>query len=189
MSSFGVKAPLRNAVITKDFTFNSASDIHKYLTTMFQHDEQKHHYLLEKAFINGNKNDDVLNIKGCQNVHMICFNPDGHFATKTNICSCEKCVTGDFLNCNQEKGVSFNSQYTESESESESDDETELIPQVAEGYEDYELRANNIIEIVKKNTIIALYSPRSSIELFYLCKVLDVSIAQNQLVDKFNDVI
>ena len=51
MSSFGVKAPHRKAVITNDFTCSSALDIHKYLNIFFQNDNQKHHHYLDKSTI------------------------------------------------------------------------------------------------------------------------------------------
>ena len=51
MSSFGVKAPHRKAVITNEFTCSSALDIHKYLNIFFQNDNQKHHHYLDKSTI------------------------------------------------------------------------------------------------------------------------------------------
>ena len=104
MSSFGVKAPLRKAVITNDFTYSSALDIYNYLISIFQNDNWKHHYYLEKDTINLKTIKNPLKIRGCQNIHIICFNPDNSFVTKINVCSCECCLIGEFLECDKEKG-------------------------------------------------------------------------------------
>ena len=45
------------------------------------------------------------------------------------------------------------------------------------------------ISAIVKGNIIALYSPPNSMELFYLCKVLDFGIANENLIDKYNHVI
>ena len=46
-----------------------------------------------------------------------------------------------------------------------------------------------MIEVVKKNTIVALYSAPNSFEPFYLCYVIDIGVAQEKLVDTYNHVI
>ena len=97
MSSFGVKAPLRRAVITHDFTYNCASDIHSYLQKLFENDEQKHHFFLEDTTITEKICTQVLKVKDCQALHMICFKPNGSYCTKDNICSCQNCLLGEFL--------------------------------------------------------------------------------------------
>ena len=47
------------------------------------------------------------------------------------------------------------------------------------------MRANSVTVIAHQGNIIALYSPLTS-EPFYLCKVLDVGIATEKLVDACN---
>ena len=170
MSSFGAKAPLRKAVITEDFNFNSAYHIYEYLDGIFAHDKLKHHFFLEKGTIQNKQNDSVLKISGCQSMHMICFNPDGTVVGKVNICSCEKCLIGDFERCFNEKGIAFrakNDNTSESESSSDEDEQDDL-----ELAEQYEMRAESVIDIVEKNTVVALYSPPRALELFYLCHVV-----------------
>ena len=51
--------------------------------------------------------------------------------------------------------------------------------------EQYELRANSVTVIAHQGNIIALYSPLT-FEPFYLCKVLDIGIATEKLVEKCN---
>ena len=47
MSGFGVKGPLKRAVILKNFSYRSAEHIHGFLYTHFKHDDQKHSYLVD----------------------------------------------------------------------------------------------------------------------------------------------
>ena len=35
----------------------------------------------------------------------------------------------------------------------------------------YEMRSDSVFDVIKKDGVIALYSPPNSLELFYLCKV------------------
>ena len=55
--------------------------------------------------------------------------------------------------------------------------------------EGYEMRANSVIEIIKKDNISALFSPPESLELFYLCKVIEVGFAIDRIVDNYNHSI
>ena len=127
---------------------------------------------------------------------MICFYPNGTIQTKVNVCSCQFCFEGDFLSCATEKGKILTndgdipshdeelSDYdsdadSETENEDDSDDETDL----------YELRAESVNSIITKNSTIALYSSTNSLELFYLCKVLDFGEAKETLTDKYNHIV
>ena len=138
----------------------------------------------------------VLSIRGCQQIHMICFNPDGSIQTKINVCSCDNCMSGDFLNCYDEQGLYFPPQLTCQQEDSEDDsvdDDTSVgdddESDADEDCEAYEIRANNVIKIVENDTVIALYSPPNSVELFFLCKVLYSGVATEKLQDNYNHVI
>ena len=197
MSSFGVKAPLLNAVITGDFYYSCAQDIFDFLVILFEKDEKKNYFLLSPETIMTNEiTEDPLIIKDCMKKHMICFYPNGTIQTKVNVCSCRFCFEGDFLSCATEKGKILTndgdipsddeelSDYdsdadSETENEDDSDDETEL----------YELRAESVNSIITKNSTIALYSSTNSLELFYLCKVLDFGEAKETLTDKYNHIV
>ena len=41
----------------------------------------------------------------------------------------------------------------------------------------YKLRSDSVFDVIKKDCVIALYSPPNSLELFYLCKVKEFGIA------------
>ena len=47
LSGFGVKTPLRRALITNDFYFNSSRDIFEYLESN-DSNQERHYYLLDK---------------------------------------------------------------------------------------------------------------------------------------------
>ena len=74
MSAFGVKSPLSRAVITKNLHYNSAEDIHQYLSYLFKDDKTKFHTILasvdNESFKNNNSH---LIIKGCRKLHMLSF--------------------------------------------------------------------------------------------------------------------
>ena len=52
MSSFGVKGPLRKAVVTEDLLYDYANDILTYLNTQFSKDSTKMHYEITSEEIN-----------------------------------------------------------------------------------------------------------------------------------------
>ena len=128
-------------------------------------------------------------IKGCMKLHRLSFFPDGSIQSKINICSCKSCVEGDLVSCLTEKGktvqqvteVSDDDSTTESEFENDYDDESDA--------EAYELRSESVNSVLTKNTTIALYSSSNSLELFYLCKVIDFGVAIENVVDEYNHII
>ena len=79
MSSFGVKAPIRRAVLTEDFSYRNAKDIFDYLTLLFGNDINKHYILLDGDEIQDVKNSvsGSYKIKKCRSLHMISYFPDG----------------------------------------------------------------------------------------------------------------
>ena len=73
---------------------------------------------------------------------------------------------------------------TESEFENDYDDDD-----AESDAEAYELRSESVNSILTKNTTIALYSSSNSLELFYLCKVIDFGVAIENMVDEYNHII
>ena len=51
------------------------------------------------------------------------------------------------------------------------------------------MQGNCIFKLLQKETFIAIFSPPLSRELFYLCKVLDFSVALDDLCDKYNYIV
>ena len=101
MSGFGVKTPLRLAIVTNDFFYNNSKDICDYLKLHCQADNRKYCHL---ETIERYENPTSLPLPRCLKVHVIAYHPDGSIQTKENICSCNNCLTGNLINCVVEKG-------------------------------------------------------------------------------------
>ena len=70
-------------------------------------------------------------------MHRICFNLDNSFVTIINICSCENCIIGKFLECDKEKGIKL----LLSSTTNQSSDKEEL------GYEELESDFEEMYEL------------------------------------------
>ena len=112
---------------------------------------------------------------------MICFHLDGSVQIKENLCSCCTCLNGDFVNCLSERGkIVYGAVSSGDDTDASSEDEIEdEIVSSAQQQEEYNIRGSNIMECISKDSVIALFSPSSSLELFYLCHVYDFGIAQD----------
>ena len=144
MSAFGVKTPIRRAVLTKDFKYASSRDICIELKEQFCDDPQKLYSVIEPERIMALRQEcKPIPIAGCVKncYHMISFHPDGSILSKVNLCSCTACLEGNFLNCLIKKGnlhCGVNGEYGSDESDSdveyEDDDEfgDEIIDDSAE---------------------------------------------------------
>ena len=73
----------------------------------------------------------------------------------------------------------------ESDVEYEQEQE-EFGDDVEDDLERYEMRSSTGIEAIQKKTVIGLFSPPNSLELFYLCKVVEFGIAEQDLNDSYN---
>ena len=132
MSAFDVKSPLSRAVLTKNLHYNSAEDIHQYLSDLFKDDKTIFYTILTSEDIESFKIDNYpLIIKGCRKLHMLSFFPDGSIQSKINLCSWKSCIERDFVSCLTEKGktaqqvieASGDDSTTESEFEKDYDDD------------------------------------------------------------------
>ena len=55
--------------------------------------------------------------------------------------------------------------------------------------EENEIRAECVIDAVNPGSFIALYSPPQSFEMFYLCHVVNITIATETVCDDYGHVI
>ena len=152
----------------------------------------KFHLLTSDDIESFKKDHSPLIIKGCRKLHMLTFFPDGSIQSNINICFCKSCSEGDFAPCLTEKGktvqqvteASDNDSTTESEFENNyGDDDAESDAEA------YELRSESLNSVLTKNTTITLYSLSDSLELFYLCKVIEFGVAIENTVDEYNHII
>ena len=183
MSAFGVKSPLRRAVVTENFKYNSADEIRSYLSIKFSKEfPEKQYYTVDPATLDGIRKDkESLKIKDCQAQHMISYFPDGQVQTKVNICSCNDCLEGQFIKCTVEAGRVV--QQSEEGSEDESDEaEYENEDIITEELAESVVRGDSVLNAIAKGNIIALLTDTH--EPFYLCKVLDFGVATKELGDQ-----
>ena len=191
MSGFGVKGPIRKAVLTEDFHYSHAEETHHYINKLFKGDDKKHYVLLtEKDISEKRKIKLSLVLKDCMKFHMIAFHPNGSVQTKVNMCSCTECFQGDFIDCLLEPGTMISSgQLDDEDSDNNSSDEEHEFEDDDISHDDheaYELQADCVLDVVQRGSFIDLYSPSTSFELFYICKALDFGTAAEDMVDAYN---
>ena len=98
MSGFGVKSPLRRAIITDDFMFNTADELLIFLKSTFQDDQRKYYATISLELVEEkckNKGDGIT-INGCLKARMISLFPNGEWQIKRYLCNCNSCVMGLF---------------------------------------------------------------------------------------------
>ena len=134
----------------------------------------------------------AIKVKDCRKQHKIAFFPEGSIQIKQNICSCNSCIRGALIDCSFEPGIQVNSkEINSSDDESDESDEgdydyndDENISEVE--LEEQRLRGDCVLEMLQPDTYIAIFSPPSSSELFYLCKILEFRISST-VHDKSGD--
>ena len=145
MSAFGAKTLLRRAVVAEDIDYHSAADIQNFLSQKFEQDDQKHYFTIETdttAKLRENK--DTFKIKDRQQQHMIAYFPSGEIQCKVNMCSCEKCLVGKFVNCPYQKGIVVTGSFDNESSTDDSDIEFEMEDTAVEE-EGYEIRGDEVL--------------------------------------------
>ena len=116
--------------------------------------------------------------------------PSSHRSTYVLLNPVSKVIL--FVSCLTEKGktvqqvaeASDNDSITESEFENDYDDDD-----AESDAEACELRSESVNSVLTKNTTIALYCSFNSLELFYLCKVIDFGVAIENMIDEYNHII
>ena len=87
------------------------------------------------------------------------------------MCNCESCSIGNFKECQN-----FFVDNIAMDDELQQLDEVNIIP-------------NEIFSIIEPESFVALYSWQNSLELFYLCKILKKSIAEEDLIDIYGHLV
>ena len=193
-----MKGPLSKAVVTKNFKYNSAKDIYQYMKKFFKEDSQKvyFHVPVEETVNRRCEGIKPVPVPGCVKEfhYMIRFKPDGTILTKLNICSCSDCLKGNFLDCCVEKGrlvilgdeTKEDDYSTDSEAEYEYNESQDIVDDEKELYE---LQSDVVVQVAQPGNDIALFSPPNALELFYLCKIIESGIAEQDIHDTQNHVI
>ena len=103
MSSFGVKCPLLKHVITHNFSYKSAEDIFKFLCEN-EHECRTYSVLDVESWKDQRKDRDELFLDEHSKLHVISYFLNGYIQGKENLCSCDSCILGKFVECNIVKG-------------------------------------------------------------------------------------
>ena len=83
MSGFGVKDPLRKAVVTEDLHYDSVQDIVSYLQELFKDDPYKIHFELNPQETHS-VDKVAVKITDVRKQHMLCFLSSGTIQIKEN---------------------------------------------------------------------------------------------------------
>ena len=192
MSAFGVKSPLLKAVLANNFRYNSSEDICMMLQSHFEGDEQKKYSVIDTEDILLKRSQlEALPIKGSRAFHMMCFKPDGSILAKVDICSCDACLLGNFMDCVIEPGRVYHAEVGEDDEEDdyvEYENDDVFGDEIPEMMEMYELRSTTVLEIVDVGDVVALRSA-DNFEQFYLCKVVSCGIADKEFRDKNDHIV
>lgn len=191
MIAFAVKNILRKAVLTENFSYNKASGIYDYLIKHFEQDPQKKYFFLESETIYVKQpQKKTCYIKNFQKLPHDLFPPWVECLNQTKYLLLPVITTfrGNSLHALKKKDHSWTiSKSSVSPQTLPLRDDTDC--EEDDDMEGYEMRANSVIEIIKKDNISALFSPPESLELFYLCTVIEVGVAIERIVDKHNHSI
>lgn len=187
MSGFGVKTPIRTAIVTKDIFFNSSEDVLDYLQNLFEADNNKvyKHFGADQF----KAETASLKIKGCKRARMMSYGVDGTVQIKNSTCSCEKCLRGNFLHClfSESNDQSYLRKVTVIKADSDDDtiaDDSEVL--IDDGYEDDEEIEVVLDErSVLAGSVVALFTPQSARELFFLCLVEKVEVVDTDQFDAY----
>ena len=101
---------------------------------------------------------------------MISIFPDGKISLKRHLCSCVHCIVGEFELCGTEDLDVINSK--------------ELVQ-----IDDNDNAEPEMYTFVEVNSFVALYSPATSFEPFYVVKVISKSTANDDMIDIYGHTI
>ena len=185
MSGFGLKDPLRRAIITDDFFFNNAEELHQFLEERFREDPSKFYTVISSDVLaKSRENKSELMIKGCMNCH-ISFHPNGEYFIKEQLCFCSSCQLGKFKECQEVVKDDETVQNTDVLIFSDNDKDNDLNFL----YDDGDNFGKEAFLMIKPGSFVALYSAENSLENFILCRTDSKSTAESDIEDSYGHVI
>ena len=175
MAGFGVKSPLRRAIVTDDFFFNSDMELVDFVKKIYEGDERQYfkHLLFDDIKVARKERGDGVKIDSCRKSRMMALFPDGTWKISRQICICYCCKQGQFDECVGELG-------DHAADDGLVNDKLDLL--------DEPLDPEMFIFIIE-GSYVALYSAPKSLELFYLLKVVRKTVADNDKIDIYGHTI
>ena len=183
MSSFGIKAPLRKAIVTQDFYWSTSEELVQFFNANNEKENRVYKEITEYD-INFQKLPNKKALKGNTKEHMIVFRKDGAIVRKHDIYDCEFCLVGDIENCVYESGnYSSNKVAIDVDEEDGHDDDDD------DDDDDDNENNETVLHAIVHGNIITLRTPRESKESFYLCVVNKIEEATAQIFDVYQHIV
>ena len=172
MSRFGVKSVLRGAIVTDNFMYNTADELVSFLKETFKDDQHKHYKFLPSDLIEECRKEkgEGIFIKGCKKTRMISLFLNNEWQISRHLCHCKFCMVGEFKMCL--KDIDYDTL----------EDETDMLDET----DDVE---SEMFTFIESNSFVALYSASNSLELFYILKVTEKDVAEDDIIDIYGHII
>ena len=191
MSGFGVKGPLRSAIIQENRFFANSTSMVEYLQRRMEEKPNMHYIEVDDENLAEQRAlKDELPIPGSQKLHMIAFHPDGTIVTKDNLCNCDQCNAGKFHQCPIENGHIFQ------QGEHDDDDEDDINFLYGDEEDEHEVEENELpketyFDVVETGSFVAVYSHGEdhTHELFSIVKVIERRVAMEDITDDHHHTI
>ena len=165
MLSFGCKQPLKRVILGEDRWFPTALSMVEYLKGFFENkgDSTKQHYHVDEAVTASKRRTtkEAFVLKPCRAYHLIAVNSDGEFQK--------------LLYC---KGENLNSLFVDATIDARYD-----VVEDEEEEAAFALDTETVVELVQPSTYVALRTPSTSLESFFLCEVVETDTATEMIED------
>lgn len=187
MSSFGVKAILRQTIIGTDSWFKDSEEMVEFLAeqkkcdtkfvyrNIYPNDLSIHRLTKKKS----------IKIVGCSKIHLLCFRKEKEILLKNVLCNCENCLMLQFDKCNKTETEMQNAAYNVPSDGEVLEDEIEDRQVENEG----KISDEQVYEFITENSFITVYSPSISTDPFFVVLVENKSVATEKLTDANGHVI
>lgn len=179
MSSFGCKQILRSAIISEDKWFPDSQSMFEFLKEHFVGDNTKSYYFIDHCdtAMERREKRNQYKIPGCRKYMCIAFNPYGEMLTRSVLDTDDETIFNlNFKPDNEGIGIiDFDDEDDHDENQADEND-----------YEINDLRLTKsqiMYEMIEKDMYIGLCSVSSSLELFYVAKVITKGVATEYMED------
>lgn len=181
MSAFCVKTPLRKAIIVEDYYWDTAKQLTERFNNKKKEDRYIYRELTKETIGEESAHREELKLPGCRRQHVIIFMPTGEIKRKEDICDCDECVVGCIDSCMYDSNNAAEASECEAEGEELEDDgdDDDFDEQLNE-------RIEMILQVVKSGDVIALHTPGTEKESFYLCIIHKTDTAEENIFDAYN---
>ena len=183
MSSFGCKAPLSEAIVTKDLWFNDVDEMQQYLVDHFKDKDNFFHFVIDEVTNASLRTIEKIGhkIKGCRKKHLISISPEGKVFTLQFLFDDDNIFTLNFKEVSNFVNVTDDPDENE---EVEDEDDEVYSRGLGEMFD-----KSVIFDVISEGTYIGLRSPPGSLELFYVVKVSKKGIAKENMSDDYQHCI